>query len=336
MNSERRRLLAMGTGAVLATAVRRTHSEVQAKPLRRSVTTSVLQIGYLEFGNASDFPVLLLHGFPDDAHAYDAVAPALAKKGFRALVPYLRGFGPTRFLDPAAPRMAEQAAIGQDLIDFADALNLKQFAVCGYDWGGRAACIAAALNPGRIRAAVLIGGYTIQDTMRPGPPAPPALVKRLWYQWYLNTEAGRLGLEQNRRALCKFMWQDWSPTWHFSDEAFGLAAQSFENPDFVDCVVHSYRHRTFNAPGEARFVELERKLALRPKIEVPSVILYGGDSGFGRPGSEAIREDRLQFTRLVAQRIIEGSGHFVPREKPEAVAAAVFQVIEHASRSSHA
>lgn len=334
MNSDRRRLLAMGTGAAVAATVRSAYSEPQPTPLKGAVTTSVLHIGYLEFGSASGYPVLLLHGFPDDAHAYDSVAVALARKGYRALSPYLRGFGPTRFLDPSAPRMAEQAAIGQDVIDFADALNLTQFAVCGYDWGGRAACIAAALNPDRVRAAVLIGGYTIQDTITPGPPAPPAAIKRAWYQWYFNTEVGRRGLEQNRRSLCRFMWQDWSPTWHFSEAAFELAAQSFENPDFVDCVVHSYRHRTFNGPGEGRFLQVERKLASRPKIEVPSVLLYGGDSGFGRPESATMQKERTLFTRLVAQRIVEGTGHFVPRENPEAVVSAMLEVMEYNSTTS--
>jgi pimeloyl-ACP methyl ester carboxylesterase len=334
VNSDRRQLLAMATGAAIAAVASSADSEPQLAPLQRSVTTSVLEIGYLEFGGASGFPVLLLHGFPDDAHAYDAVALALAKKGYRALSPYLRGFGPTRFLDPSAPRMAEQAAIGRDVIDFADALNLNQFAVCGYDWGGRAACIAAALNPDRVRAAVLMGGYTVQDTITPGPPAPPAALKRAWYQWYFNTEVGRRGLEQNRRSLCRFMWQDWSPTWHFSDADFELTAQSFENSDFVDCVMHSYRHRTFNAPGEARFLEAERKLALHPKIEVPSILLYGGDSGFGRPESATIQKERALFTRLVGQRIVEGAGHFVPRESPEAVVSAMLEVLEYSPTTS--
>jgi pimeloyl-ACP methyl ester carboxylesterase len=174
---------------------------------------------------------------------------------------------------------------------------------------------------------VLIGGYTIQNTVTPSAPAPPADVKKVWYQWYFNTEAGRRGLMQNRRALCRFMWQEWSPTWHFTDTDFERTAPSFDNPDFVDCVVHSYRHRVMNAPGEARFLETERKLALRPKVEVPSVILYGGDSGFGRPANETTPAERAQFTRLVARRIVEGAGHFVPREKPDEVVAAVVEAI---------
>src|SRR6266852_2118604 len=148
---------------------------------------------------------------------YVGVAPALAQAGHRVLVPYLRGYGPTAFRDPAAPRMAEQAAIGQDVIDFADALRLDRFAVAGYDWGGRAAAIAAALHPERARASVLIGGYSIQDTVIPSQPGPPEAEQRIWYQYYFNTERGRAGLKANRRALCKLLWRTWSPSWHFSD-----------------------------------------------------------------------------------------------------------------------
>ena len=327
MDPTRRQLLALGAGTAAATMFQSAHSATETPAITQSVTTNALHIGYHEFGSTTGFPVLLLHGFPDDAHAYDKVAPALAKQGLRALAIYLRGFGPTRFLDPSVPRTAEQAAIGQDVIDFADALKLHRFAVCGYDWGGRAAGIAAALNPGRVRAAILIGGYTIQDTVTMPPPAPPADVEKAWYQWYFNTEVGRRGLAAERKPLCRYMWQAWSPTWRFADEDFDLTAQSFDNPDFVDCVVHSYRHRNFNAPGEARFLEMERKLSLRQKVEVPSIILHGGDSGFGRPASETTPAERAQFTKLVARRIVDGAGHFVPREKPAEVVSAVLQAI---------
>src|SRR4051812_24301190 len=211
----------------------------------RTARTDILEIAYHEHGDRSGFPVILLHGFPDDAHAYDEVGAALAEAGCRALSVYLRGFAPTRFLDPAAPRTAEQAAIGQDVIDFADVLGLRRFVVAGFDWGGRAACIAAALHPERVRAAVLVGGYTIQNTVTPGRPAPPEAARRLWYQWYFNTDAGRRALEQNRRALCRLLWQEWSPSWRFSEQLFSLSAASWDSPDFVDCVIHSYRHRNF-------------------------------------------------------------------------------------------
>jgi pimeloyl-ACP methyl ester carboxylesterase len=290
----------------------------------RSVDTNVLSIGYEESGTG--FPVILLHGFPDDVRAYDDVAPPLAKAGFRALVPYLRGYGPTRFRDPAAPRMAEQAAIGQDLIDFADALHLDRFAVAGYDWGGRAAAIAAALHPDRVRAAVLIGGYTIQNTVAAPRPGPPEAERALWYQWYFNTDRGRAGLKANRRPLCRLLWQTWSPTWHFADATYDRTAPSFDNPDFVDVVIHSYRHRIGNAPGEQRFLSVEQQLAQRPKIQAPAITLYGADDGLGRPSPDPSR-DREVFTNLVARRIVPGTGHFMPREKPDAVSNALLELL---------
>lgn len=296
-------------------------------PPVKTVRTGILEIGYHESGPAAGFPVFLLHGFPDDAHAYDGVAPALAQAGYRAFAVYLRGYGPTRFLDPAAPRTAEQAAIGQDILDLADALHLPRVALCGYDWGGRASCIAAALHPDRVRAAVLCGGYSIQNTITPGPPASPASVRNSWYQWYFNTEAGREGLTKNRAALCRFMWQEWSPTWKFSDQMYDQTAASFDNPDFVDCVLHSYRHRNFNAPGEPRFADTEKLLATRPKVQVPTIVLHGGADGFGKPAPDTTAAERHAFPRLVARRVVAGAGHFVPHEQPDAVAAALIEVL---------
>jgi pimeloyl-ACP methyl ester carboxylesterase len=292
----------------------------------KSIETPVLRIGYVESGNPAGVPIILLHGFPDDVHAFDDVTPPLAKAGHRVLVPYLRGFGSTRFRDASSPRMAEQAAIGQDVMDFADALKLQRFAVVGFDWGGRASSIAAALHPDRVRAAVLIGGYTIQNTVAASPPSSPAAERAIWYQYYFNTERGRAGLQVNRRELCRFLWETWSPTWHFNDETYNRTAPSFDNPDFVDVVVHSYRHRIGNAPGEPRFQEMERKLADRPKITVPTITLYGADDGIARPAAENPNE-RNQIPGLVARRVIAGAGHFLPREKPEAVSSAILEVL---------
>ena len=317
----------VAAGGFTALSSIRLRAQVPAAPAVRTVRTKVLEIGYHESGPATGIPVILLHGFPDDAHAYDGVSPILAKAGHRALAVYLRGYGPTRFLDPNVPRTAEQAAIGQDVIDFADALQLKQFAVAGFDWGGRAAAVAAALNPDRVRAAVLIGGYSIQNTVTMGPPGNAAGARRLWYQWYFNTEAGRQGLARNRRELCELLWREWSPTWKFSDEMYALTAASFENPDFVDCVIHSYRHRNFNAPGEARFLEVEQQLAKRPPITCPTIVLNGGDDAFGRQSAEITAGERAIMTKLIDKRIVEGAGHFVPHEKPEPVAQAVLDVL---------
>jgi pimeloyl-ACP methyl ester carboxylesterase len=317
MAPTRRRFFRTATGAIVAGVQARAQAAKQ-------VETAVLRIGYEESGQG--FPVILLHGFPDDAHAWQEVAPPLVKVGYRVLAPYLRGYGPTVFRDPKAPRMAEQAAIGQDVIDFADALRLDRFAVCGYDWGGRASCIAAALHPDRVRAGVFISGNLIQNTIDPAPPGAPETEKNLWYQYYFNTERGRAGLAANRRAICKFLWQTWSPSWHFTDETFNRTAASFDNPDFVDCVVHSYRHRIGNAPGEQRFQEIEQQLAKRPAIQVPAIILRGADDTLGgrEPAESA---DRASFPKLVARRMIQGAGHFLPHEKPEVVASALLEVL---------
>jgi pimeloyl-ACP methyl ester carboxylesterase len=319
--------VAAGTFVTEFAGVRRIWAQTGIARTARTIETPVLTIGFEESGNSRDFPIILLHGFPDDVRAWDDVAATLAQAGYRVLVPYLRGYGRTRFRDAAAPRMAEQAAIGQDLIDFADALGLPRFAVAGYDWGGRAACIAAALHRDRVRAAVLIGGYSIQNTIAPVRPAAPATERALWYQWYFNTERGRQGLEANRRGICRLLWETWSPTWHFTDETFNKTATSFDNPDFVDIVIHSYRHRNLNAPGEPRFAAVERQLAERPKIEVPSIVFYGADDGVGRPPADTPAE-RAPFTALVARQVVAGAGHFLPREKPDVVSSAILQLLD--------
>src|ERR1700730_1168736 len=318
-------------GALISTVlagtfVGRSWGQAEIAPFQRQIETHALTIGYEESGEGAGFPIVLLHGFPDDVRAWDNVAPPLVKAGYRVLVPYLRGYGPTRFRDAATPRMAEQAAIGQDLIDFADALHIERFAVAGYDWGGRAACIAAALHPNRVRAAVLIGGYAIQNTTAPSPPDVPETERALWYQWYFNTERGRAGLTANRRGICRLLWETWSPGWHFSDETFNRTAISFDNPDFVDVVIHSYRHRHGNAPGESRFLAMEQQLAQRPRIRVPSIVLYGANDGVAlKPPDSAV--DRGSLSSLVAREVVPDAGHFLPREKPEVVSSAMLKLL---------
>jgi pimeloyl-ACP methyl ester carboxylesterase len=308
-----------------------TGPQVRAQEPSRTVVsmvqTPVLSIAYEATGDPRGFPIILLHGFPDDVRAFDHVVPPLAKAGYRALVPYLRGYGPTKFRDSAAPRMAEQAAIGQDVIDLADALKLPRFAVAGYDWGGRAAAIAAALHPDRVRATVLIGGYTVQNTVSPQPPAVPAAEHRLWYQYYFNTERGRAGLTTNRHAICRYLWQQWSPSWRFTDETYDRTAASFDNSDFVDIVIHSYRHRIGNAPGEERFKEVEARLATRPRIQAPSITLYGAEDGIARPPAESPPAERAVFERLIARRVVPGVGHFMPRERPDPVSSAMLELL---------
>lgn len=324
MPADRREFLKFSLAAAAAVTLRG-QSTVN---VLKSVKTAVLDIAYLESGPADGHAVILLHGFPDDAYAYEFVAPPLASAGYRVIVPWIRGYGGTRFLDPKAPRMAEQAAIGQDVVDLADALHLNKFAVGGFDWGGRASAVAAATHPDRVSHALLIGGYSIQNVFARGTGGSPEGVARSWYQWYFNTENGKAGLEKNRKALCKYMWQTWSPTWKFSDAMYDKTAASFENPDFVDCVIHSYRHRNGNAPGEPRFEETEKALAKRPKITCPVLALYGGDDAFGHPGAEPTAAEKESFPRLVAHRIVEGAGHFVPHEKPEPVAAAMLELLK--------
>ena len=291
----------------------------------RIVGTPVLEIAYEAQGDPQGFPIILLHGFPDDARAWDGVAAPLAAAGHRVLVPYLRGYGPTRFLDPAAPRMAQQAAIGQDLLDFIGALGLPRVALAGYDWGGRAACIAAILAPDRVRALVTVTGYNVQNTLAPPRPAPVAQERAYWYQWYFNTERGRRGLEQNRREICRLLWREWSPSWRFDDATFDRTAQSFENPDFVDVVIHSYRHRYGNAPGEPRFDALERRLAERPPIEVPTIVLHGAEDTVDPPHRS---ESHLaRFPAGTARQVVPGAGHFLPRERPAVVAEAILELL---------
>jgi pimeloyl-ACP methyl ester carboxylesterase len=282
------------------------------------VRTPTLEIAYEASGPPGGVPVILLHGFPDDVRAYDEVAPPLVAVGYRVLVPYLRGYGPTRFLDPAAPRMAQQAAIGQDLLDFMDALGIRSAVLAGYDWGGRAACIAAILAPERVRALVTIGGYNVQDTLAPPKPASALQERAYWYQWYFNTERGRLGLEQNRREICRLLWRDWSPSYQFDDATYERTAASFDNPDLVDVVIHSYRHRHRNAPGDPRFDDVERRLAGRPPITVPTVVLHGGDDGVSL--SRWSERDLALFPAGTKVHTVPGAGHFLPREKPGAPA----------------
>jgi pimeloyl-ACP methyl ester carboxylesterase len=290
-----------------------------------TVRTRALEIGYEAHGNPGGTPVVLLHGFPDDARAFDDVAPALATAGCRVLVPYLRGYGPTRFLDSNEPRMAQQAAIGQDLLEFMAALRLAPAALAGYDWGGRAACISAILAPERVRALVTIGGYNVQNTVTPAPPASAKAERSYWYQWYFNTERGRQGLEQNRRDICRLLWQEWSPTWRFEPAAFERTAPSFDNPDFVAVVIHSYRHRHGNAPGDGRLDAIERRLAERPAITVPTVILHGADDTVGPP--KRAEAELPQFPAGTERRVVPGVGHFMPREEPKAVVDALLKLL---------
>ena len=292
----------------------------------RFVQTPMLNIGYEEHGDASGFPIILLHGFPYDIRSFDGVIATLVEAGHRVIVPYLRGYGPTSFLDPDAPRMAEQAAIGQDVVDLAAALGINRMALAGFDWGLRAGCITSILHPEMVAGFVAMGGYSVQNTVQKEQPAPAFREARMWYQWYFNTEQGRVGLEENRRDIIRHLWETWAPTWDYTDEAFNLSAPSFDNPDFVDIVLHSYRHRHMNAPGEDRFIEVELNLAEGPPVTVPSIVLRGADSGLGAPSQDPSL-DECNFTQLVARRIVSGAGHDLPVQRPDAVSAALLELL---------
>jgi pimeloyl-ACP methyl ester carboxylesterase len=287
----------------------------------QTVRTPTLEIAYQESGPASGQPVILLHGWPSDPHDWDGVAPQLASHGFRVLAPWLRGYGPTRFLDAATPRSGQQAALGADVRDFMDALNIKNAWLAGYDWGGRAACVTAALWPERVRGLVSITGYNIQNIPNAGKPASAAQENRYWYQWYFQTERGRTGLQQNRRDICRLLWQLWSPNWQFDAATFAATAESFDNPDFVDVTIQSYRHRYANAPGDPTLEPLEQRLAQQPPITVPTIVLHGACDGVG-PAAQSETHAR-RFTARYERRVIPVAGHFLSRETPEAVVQAI-------------
>ena len=288
----------------------------------KRVQAGVLDVAYLEFGPPDGPPAVLLHGFPYDAQACTAAAAQLAGVGVRCLIPYLRGYGPTRFCDPATPRSGEQAALGSDLLAFLDALDIERAVLAGYDWGGRAACVVAALWPDRARGLVSCGvGYNIQNIPAAVQPVAPEAEHRLWYQYYLHGERGRAGLTENRDAFCRLLWQLWSPTWAFDDATFAKTSGSFHNPDFVDVVVHSYRHRFGRAPSAPALIEIEARLAAQPEIAVPSIVLLGADDGVTLP--PATDTDARHFTGPYRREIVAGAGHNLPQEAPDAFAAAV-------------
>ncbi|MGK4584326.1 alpha/beta fold hydrolase [Kitasatospora sp. HPMI-4] len=286
----------------------------------------MLEIAYEqtgERGRESGVPVILLHGFPYDVRAFDQVAARLAARGRLVLVPYLRGYGPTRFRHEETVRSGQQAALGQDLMDFMDALGIERAVVAGYDWGGRAACVAAAAWPERVQGLVTAGGYAIQDIARSTEPATPEAERNFWYQYYFHSERGRRGLEQNREELCKLLWRLWSPTWPEAEEAFAASAKSLHNPDFVEVAIHSYRHRYGLVEGDPRYRALEDLLAARPPIEVPTVVLVSGANGVIAPADQGGTE---HFTGPCEVRTLPGVGHNVPQEAPEAFADAILSL----------
>jgi pimeloyl-ACP methyl ester carboxylesterase len=292
-------------------------------PLKQ-VDAGVLNVGYAEAGPAGGPPVVLLHGWPYDIHSFVDVAPRLAARGYRVVVPYLRGYGTTRFRSGETPRNAQQSALAADVVALMDALAIERAIVGGFDWGARTANIVAALWPERCKAIVSVSGYLIGSQEANRMPLPPAAELQWWYQFYFATERGRAGYERYRRDFNRLIWQLASPRWSFDDATFERSAAAFDNPDHVDIVVHNYRWRLGLAPGEPKYDELESRLARAPVITVPAITLEGDANGAPHPEASA---SAGKFSGRYAHRLVTGGvGHNLPQEAPAAFAQAVVDV----------
>lgn len=291
------------------------------------VRTSALDIAYEEGGPAEALPVVLLHGYPYDPRAFDEVVPVLNAAGYRTIVPYVRGYGGTRFLTAETPRSGEQAAIGHDLLDLLDGLTIRPAVLAGFDWGARAACVVSALWPERVRALVTCAGYQIQDIAKSDQPVDPEQERRFWYQYYFQTERGRRGLAENRAELGRLLWKLWSPTWAFDEATYRRTATAFENEDFVDVVIHSYRHRMGNAPGDPRYAATQSQLATLPRISVPTMVIHGGVDDVN-PADKSEGHERY-FTGYYERRVFDNVGHNPPQEAPRQFAGAILDLLKH-------
>jgi pimeloyl-ACP methyl ester carboxylesterase len=285
----------------------------------KTITAGVLEVAYLDYGPADGWPCIMGHGFPYDVHAYAQAAPILGEAGARVIVPYLRGYGPTRFLSPETPRSGEQAALGVDLRTLMEALGFERAVVGGYDWGGRAACVVAALWPERVVALISGGSYNILNTARSWEPAPPAEEAAFWYQYYFHSERGRRGLVENRRGIARQLWRMWSPTWDFDDATFERTAEAFDNPDFVEVVIHSYRQRYGLMPGDPAVAHIETRLTAEPPITVAAITVDGDADGL----DASTEHHAKKFTGPHEHRVFSQAGHNPPQERPEDWARAV-------------
>ena len=292
----------------------------------KQVNAGVLNVGYAEAGPADGPAVILLHGWPYDIYSYVDVAPALAEAGYRVIVPYLRGYGTTRFLLAETPRNGQPSALAADVIDLMDALKIEKATVGGFDWGGRSADIVAALWPERCKALVSVSGYLIGSQASGKNPLPPKAELQWWYQYYFATERGRAGYDKYRRDFSKLIWQLASPKWTFDDATFDRSAAAFDNPDHVDIVVHNYRWRLGLAAGEPKFDDLEKRLAESPVISVPTITLEGDANGAPHPEASAYAK---KFSGRYSHRTIKGGiGHNLPQEAPQAFVEAVMEAAE--------
>jgi len=292
-------------------------------PLKQ-IEAGLLNVAYVEQGPADGSPVILLHGWPYDIHSFADVAPMLAAAGHRVFVPYLRGYGATRFLSGDTVRNGQPSALAVDVIDFMNALRIERPVVAGFDWGARSADIVAALWPERVRALVAVSGYLIGNQEAGKMPLPPRAELEWWYQFYFATERGRIGYEKNRGDFNKLIWQLASPRWNFDEATYARSAAAFDNPDHVDIVIHNYRWRLGLADGERKYDELERQLSAGPTISVPTITLEGDANGAPHPDPASYRK---KFTGRYAHRHIEGGiGHNLPQEDPSAFVKAVIDV----------
>lgn len=290
----------------------------------RTVRTSSLELAFYDHGPPTGWPVVLSHGFPYDIHAYDDVIPILVARGARVLVPYLRGFGPTRFLSSSVPRTGQQAALGKDIVELLDATHIDRAILAGFDWGGLASCVASLLWPQRVSGLVSYAGYDVMDLAAAQLPADPALECVMWYQHLFQHERGRRCLEQSRRALCHKLWQQWSPTWDPAsmERKFQQTAPSFDNPDFVDVVIHCYQYVLSTAKGDPQLQTLEDKLALKPPITVPTITLDGTQDPL-KPGGSSSHAP--MFSGFHERREYP-VGHAFPLEDPAAFADAIIKL----------
>ena len=285
-----------------------------------TVRAGALEVGYERSGNPSGWPVVLLHGFPYDVRCFDRVAVVLADAGADVVVPYLRGYGSTTFAEASTLRSGQQAALAHDLLALIEALDLRKPVVAGFDWGGRAACLVAALWPEKVAGLVTVNGYNVQNIAAANVPATPEVERSFWYQYYLHGERGRQGLSAHRADFARLLWRDWSPTWRHSDAEFQATAGSFDNPDFVDVVVHSYRHRFGLVPGNAAYEDTEKLIAEQPPITVPTIVIDSIHDAVTPPTSLAAHA--AHFTKLIDYRQV-ASGHNPPQENPDEFADAV-------------
>ena len=290
----------------------------------KQIKAGDLNVSYFESGPIDGVPVILLHGFPYDIHSYLEVVPVLSNARCRVIVPYLRGYGKTSFLAKKTLRSGQQAALGYDLLNLMNSIKIDKAILAGYDWGGRAACVVAALYPERCLGLISCNGYNIQDIKNSSKPSNPNTEQKLWYQYFFHSERGRLGLINKRHDFIKYLWQTWSPSWNFNDEIYGLSKNSFDNSDFVDVVVHSYKHRFGIVAGDPKFNLIEKDLSKQPTISVPSITIDGETDGVS--GLSNITKIKQKFSSHIRHQILPNTGHNVPQEDPKNFSRAVLEL----------